>query len=54
MDELAALIGERCDVLMLEPAVDDVVKLSWPKSGEGFAAYFSLPQEMPALVSLLD
>jgi GT2 family glycosyltransferase/glycosyltransferase involved in cell wall biosynthesis len=54
MDELAELIGERCDVLLLEPAVDDAVKLSWRKSGEGFAAYFSLPQELPVLVSLLS
>jgi glycosyltransferase involved in cell wall biosynthesis len=53
MDELAELISERCDVLLLEPAADDTVKLSWPKSGEGFSAYFSLPQEMPALVALL-
>jgi GT2 family glycosyltransferase/glycosyltransferase involved in cell wall biosynthesis len=53
MDELAELIGDRCDVLLLEPAVDDAVKLSWRKSGEGFAAYFSLPEELPALVSLL-
>ena len=54
MDEVAALIGERCDVLLLEPAGDDVVKLSWPKRGEAFAAYFSLPQEMQALVTLLS
>ncbi len=53
MNELAALINEHCDVLMLEPAADDIVKLSWPKPGEGFAAYFSLPREMPALVSVL-
>lgn len=53
MDELAAASGERCDVLLLEPAAGDTVKLSWPKSGEGFALYFTLPQELPALVSLL-
>jgi GT2 family glycosyltransferase/glycosyltransferase involved in cell wall biosynthesis len=53
MNELSALISERCDVLMLEPVADDVVKLSWPRPGEGFAAYFSLPQETSALVSLL-
>lgn len=53
MDELAELIADRCEVLLLEPAAGDTVKLSWPKSGEGFAAYFSLPQEMPALASLL-
>ncbi len=53
MNELSALISGRCDVLMLEPAAEGVVKLSWPSSGEGFAAYFSLPQEMDTLVSLL-
>ncbi len=53
MEELAELVGERCDVLLLQPAMDDVVKLSWLKSGEGFAAYFSLPQELPVLASLL-
>jgi len=53
MDELATLISDRCDVLQLEPVVDDTVKLSWRKAGEGFAAYFSLPQKLPALVSLL-
>jgi glycosyltransferase involved in cell wall biosynthesis/GT2 family glycosyltransferase len=53
MDELAALIAERCDVLLLEPAVDDTVKLSWLRPGEAFAAYFSLPHELPALVALL-
>ena len=53
MDELAALAGDRCDVLLLEPAGGDAVKLSWPASGEGFTLYFTLPQELPALVSLL-
>jgi glycosyltransferase involved in cell wall biosynthesis len=53
MDELAALSGDRCDVLLLEPAGGDTVKLSWPASGEGFALYFTLPEELPALVSLL-
>ena len=53
MNGLAALISERCDVLLLEPAVDDTVKLSWMRSGEAFAAYFSLPGEMSALVALL-
>jgi glycosyltransferase involved in cell wall biosynthesis/GT2 family glycosyltransferase len=53
MDELAALIRDRCEVLLLEPAAGETVKLSWPKSGEGFVAYFSLPEEMTALASLL-
>jgi glycosyltransferase involved in cell wall biosynthesis/GT2 family glycosyltransferase len=53
MDELAALIRDRCEVLLLEPAAGDTVKLSWPKPGEGFVAYFSLPEEMTALAALL-
>jgi GT2 family glycosyltransferase/glycosyltransferase involved in cell wall biosynthesis len=53
MQELATLASERCDVLFLEPAAGDTVKLSWPKPGEGFAVYFALPQEMPALIALL-
>ena len=53
MQELAALASERCDVLFLEPAAGDTVKLSWPKPGEDFALYFALPQEIPALVALL-
>lgn len=53
MDELAELIAERCEVLLLEPASDDTVKLSWQRTGEGFVAYFSLPQEMPVLAALL-
>jgi GT2 family glycosyltransferase/glycosyltransferase involved in cell wall biosynthesis len=53
MQELATLASERCDVLFLEPAASDAVKVSWPKPGEDFAVYFALPQEMPALVALL-
>jgi GT2 family glycosyltransferase/glycosyltransferase involved in cell wall biosynthesis len=53
MQELATLASERCEVLFLEPAAGDTVKLSWPKPGEDFAIYFALPQEMPALVTLL-
>jgi len=51
--ELAAMVGERCNVLLLEPALGDTVKLSWAKDGEGFSAYFSLSGQAPALVSLL-
>jgi len=53
MDELSAMASERCNVLLLEPAAVDIVKLSWHKPGEGFALYFSLPQDLPTLVSLL-
>ena len=53
MTELAATASERCNVLFLEPASRETVKLSWPKDGEGFSAYFTLPDDSPALVSLL-
>ncbi|MCC7041803.1 MAG: glycosyltransferase [Burkholderiales bacterium] len=53
MHDLVALTEDRCDVLFLEPAVDDTVKLSWPKAGEAFALYFTLPREFDALVATL-
>jgi GT2 family glycosyltransferase/glycosyltransferase involved in cell wall biosynthesis len=53
MNDLAALIGERATVLFLEPAVDDTVKLYWPRPGEGFAAYFRLPFDLPKLADTL-
>jgi len=53
MNDLAALVADRAEVLYLEPAVDDVVKLHWPRAGEGFAAYFRFPEEMPLLAELL-
>ena len=53
MDDLAELVSEQCDVLLLQPAAGDRVKLSWPKEGENFSAYFTLPSESTALVALL-
>lgn len=53
MNDLAALIGDRCEVLLIEPAGDDSVRLSWPRSGEEFAAWFQLPADLPALGRLL-
>jgi GT2 family glycosyltransferase/glycosyltransferase involved in cell wall biosynthesis len=53
MLDLVALTGERCEVLFLEPAVGDTVKLSWPKQGESFALYFTLPNELPMLADTL-
>ena len=53
MNDLAALIGERANVLFLEPAVDDTVKLYWPRAGEAFAAYFRLPFDLPKLAATL-
>jgi len=53
MNDLAALIDERAEVLYLEPAADDTVKLHWPRAGESFAAYFHFPDELPLLVDVL-
>lgn len=53
MHDLATLAGERCEVLFLEPAAGDTVKLTWPKPGEGFVLYYTLPDDMRALASLL-
>ena len=53
VDQLIEMVSERGNVLLLQPASGGAVKLWWPKEGEGFAAYFSLPGELPALVSLL-
>ena len=53
MNDLASLISTRCEVLYLEPASDDTVKLYWPRAGENFAVYFTLPGELPELAALL-
>jgi glycosyltransferase involved in cell wall biosynthesis/GT2 family glycosyltransferase len=53
MTELAMMIGDRCNVLLLEPAGEDAVMLSWFAAEEDFSAWFSLPDEMEALTSLL-
>src|SRR5262249_20300760 len=49
MNDLVELTEGRCEVLFLEPAVGDTVKLSWPKAGESFAMYFTLPADLPLL-----
>ncbi len=53
IDELAAMLGERCDVLLLQPATAERVKLSWLKAAEDFSAFFTLPAESAELASLL-
>ncbi len=53
MHDLAALIGERAIPLFLEPAVDDTVKLYWPRAGESFAAYYRLPLDLQRLATTL-
>lgn len=53
MHDLVTLTEDRCEVLFLEPAVGDTVKLSWPEPGESFAMYFTLPQGLDTLVDTL-
>jgi O-antigen biosynthesis protein len=51
VEELAALIGDDVNVLFIEPAIGDTVRLR--AYGTDAAAYFTLPVDFPALVSLL-
>ncbi|HKU85866.1 MAG TPA: glycosyltransferase [Casimicrobiaceae bacterium] len=53
MDDLAALVAGRADVLYLEPANADTVRLHWPRTGERFEAWFRLPGDLPALAATL-
>jgi glycosyltransferase involved in cell wall biosynthesis len=53
MNDLAALVRDRADVLYLEPAGGDTVRLHWPRDGEAFAAWFHLPDQMAALAGML-
>jgi glycosyltransferase involved in cell wall biosynthesis/GT2 family glycosyltransferase len=53
MHDIAALAAARCEVLYLEPAVGNTVKLSWPHAGESFSLYFTLPGELPLLAETL-
>ena len=53
MNDLAALTDARCEVLFLEPAAGDTVKLSWPRAGESFALYFTLPGDLPLLAETM-
>lgn len=54
LSELAALIGEQCEVLLLEPAGGDFVKLSWLRAGEDLCVYFALPRDLALLAALLQ
>lgn len=53
VNDLAGLVGAQCDVLLLEPAAGESVRLSWLKPGEDFVAYFTLPADLPTLAALL-
>ena len=53
MDDLARLAQGRADVLYVEPAGGNAIRLHWPHAGEGFEAWFRLPDELPALARTL-
>ena len=53
MNDLASLLGDRAEVLYIEAAEENRVKLYWPREGESFAAYFRLPDEFEILVDVL-
>jgi GT2 family glycosyltransferase/glycosyltransferase involved in cell wall biosynthesis len=53
MNDLVGITEDRCEVLFLEPAVGDTVKLSWPKPGEALALYFTLPRDLALLAETL-
>ena len=52
MNDLAALVRDHANVLYLEPA-NGSVKLSWPRDGEAFAAWFRLPDDAAMLAAML-
>jgi len=54
MTELATFAQGRCEVLNLEPAAGDTVKLHWAREGEEFAAFFTLPGELAELARMLQ
>ena len=53
MEDLAALVRDRCDVLWLQPGPGGTVELSSPARGGALAAYFALPTETPNLLAVL-
>ena len=53
VDELAAALADRADVLRLEPAGRDVVHLGATHEGRRFDAWFAYPGDRAALVALL-
>ena len=53
MNDLAALVALHAEVLYIEPAEENLVKLYWPREGESFAAYFRFPDELPLLADVL-
>jgi O-antigen biosynthesis protein len=53
VNDLASLVSDDCEVLMLQPERGGVLALRWLRQGEAFAAYFRALDEFDQLVTLL-
>jgi glycosyltransferase involved in cell wall biosynthesis/GT2 family glycosyltransferase len=53
IDDLATLVRERVDVLIVEPAGPDTVMLHGPHGNEHFATWVRLPADLPRLAETL-
>lgn len=53
IDDLAALVSGRADVLVIEPADDTTIRLYWPRAGECFSAWYRLPDDLGTLSDTL-
>ena len=51
VDDLASLVGDRAEVLFIEPAAADIVRVRLARTGA--AAFFALPAELSLLASFL-
>ena len=53
VDELAAALADRAEVLTLMPAARGVVRIAWSRAGERLDLWFALPRDRATLVALL-
>jgi GT2 family glycosyltransferase/glycosyltransferase involved in cell wall biosynthesis len=54
IDDLVRLLADEYHVLLLQPAHDGLVQLSWAAEGEEFRAFFEAEQDWDALCGALD
>ncbi len=53
IEDLASLLADKAEVLILKPAGEDVLSVKWAKLGEPLIAYFSGAAEYPQLIDFL-